>query len=148
MPAGVLVLDAAMVIVGSSSEDISERVEKVTLSINTKSVEMTGMTLGWRQVKPSKIKGASLKIDLFQDYSTDTTNDVKQALYDSITAGVPFTVVVRPTTEDRAANNPDFSGSFVNDGDFALIDGAVGQANKTSVNLMLDGTLSILTSSS
>jgi len=143
------VLDSALVQLTSNLHDISNRVESVELMTGTKAVPVTAFGDGWDNYKPSKINHWSLKLTLFQDYTTDTTGDVFTELQTFLTGNVPIQVTVFPTTGLRGTlnGNPGFQGNIVIDGDFAQIAAQVGQANKTTVTFRGAGALTFLTSS-
>lgn len=152
MPASAIgrhVIDSAYVRLTSNLHDISNRVETVEIMAGTKAVEVTAMRDGWQNFLPSKINHWSLKLGLFQDYTSDSTGDVFQELQAFLVGNVPIQVTVFPTTglQGIANGNPGFQGSVVIDGDFAQLSAKVGDSNKLSITLKGAGTLTFLTSS-
>ncbi len=143
------VLDSAQVQLTSNLHDISNRVEQVELMTGTSPVKITAFGDGWDNYKPSKINHWSLKLSLFQDYTTDTTGDVFTELQTMLQNTTTIQVTVFPTTGLRGVNagNPGFQGNVVLDGDFGQLAGAVGQANKLTVTFRGAGALTFLTSS-
>lgn len=143
------VLDSALVLLTTNQHDISNRVESVELMMGTKAVDVTAMRDGWRNMLPSKINHWSVKLGLFQDYTTDTTGDVFTELSAFLTGNTPIQITVFPSTGTRGslAGNPGFQGNVVIDGDFAAMAGKVGDANKLSITLAGAAALSFLTSS-
>ena len=143
------VIDSALVLLTSSQRDISNRVESVELMTGTSPVKVTAFGDGWDNFKPSKINHWSLKLSLFQDYTTDTTGDVFTELQTFLAGNAAIQVTVFPTTGLKGVNagNPGFQGNVVIDGDFAQLAAKVGEANKTSITLRGAGTLTFLTSS-
>lgn len=143
------VLDSAYVRITSNLHDISNRVESVELLAGTTPVKITAMRDGWDNYIPSKINRWSLKLTLFQDYTTDTTGDVFTELQTFLTGNAAIQITVFPTTglQGSLQGNPGFQGNIVLDGDFAQIAAAVGQANKVTLPCKGASTLSFLTSS-
>jgi hypothetical protein len=140
------VIEDAMVTL--NSVDISNRVKKVTFVTAKRSPqEATGMTDSWEERIGVDIRSWRCSLDLFQDYSTASVFGVLRALLDStVSSGLP--IVVRPTTAARGTTNPEFQGSVLLDGDYPLIDAEVGAVNMAPVNLLGNGALSIVTTSS
>ncbi|HYM22019.1 MAG TPA: hypothetical protein VEU08_02385 [Vicinamibacterales bacterium] len=143
------VLDSAYVRITSNLHDISNRVESVELLTGTTPVKITAMRDGWDNYIPSKINHWSLKLTLFNDYTTDTTGDVFTELQTFLTGNAAIQVTVFPTTGIQGTNNgnPGFQGNVCLEGDFQQMAAAVGQANKVTVTMRGAGTLSFLTSS-
>jgi hypothetical protein len=105
------------------------------------------MTDSWEERIGVDIRSWRCSLDLFQDYSTASVFGVLRALLDStVSSGLP--IVVRPTTAARGTTNPEFQGSVLLDGDYPLIDAEVGAVNMAPVNLLGNGALSIVTTSS
>lgn len=143
------VLDSAQVQLTSNLHDISNRVEQVELMVGTTAVKVTAFGDGWDNYKPSKINHWSVKLSLFQDYTTDTTGDVFTELQTLLQNTTSIQITIFPTTGLRGSGfgNPGFQGTVCLDGDFAAISGAVGQANKLTVSFKGASALTFLTSS-
>jgi hypothetical protein len=143
------VIDSAYVRITSNLRDISNRTESVELMTGTAPVKVTAFGDGWDNYKPSKINHWSVKLNLFQDYTSDTTGDVFQELQSFLTGNAAIQLTVFPTTGTQGINagNPGFQGNVVIDGDFAQLAAQVGQANKVSITLRGAGALTFLTSS-
>jgi hypothetical protein len=143
------VIDSALVLFTSNSRDISNRVDTVEVMTGTSPAKVTAMRDGWDNYLPSKINHWSVKLTLFQDYTTDTTGDVFTELQSFLTGNVPVQITIFPTTGARGtvAGNPGYQGNVVLDGDFAQLAAQVGQANKLTVSMRGAGALTFLTSS-
>lgn len=143
------VLDSAFVQLTSNLHDISNRVESVELLTGTKAAGITAMRDGWENYLPTKINHWSLKLVLFQDYTTDTTGDVFTELQTFLVNTTQIQITVFPTTGLKGTinGNPGFQGNVVLDGDFQQAAAQVGQPNKTTVTFKGASTLTFLTSS-
>jgi hypothetical protein len=128
--------------------DISTRVRRVSLMISKRSPALvTGMTNDWEERIMVDVRAWRASLELFQDYSTGSVHSVLAAIMDSTaSSGVPL--VIRSSTAIRSVSNPEFSGYVGADGDFGLLDAAMGEANMSSPTLIGMGALATLTSSS
>lgn len=143
------VIDSAYVRLTSNLHDISNRVDTVEIMLGTKAVLVTAMRDCWDNYLPSKINHWSVKLNLFQDYTTDTTGDVFTELQTFLTGNAAEQITIFPTTglQGSQQGNPGFQGNIVIDGDFAALSAKVGNANQLSITFKGAGALTFLTSS-
>jgi len=94
-----------------------------------------------------QIRNWSVRLNYFTEYSAGSNLylALKNMFEGSTTAGLQL--VLRPTTAIRSGGNPDFSGAVAFEGDWGLLNGAVGEANKGTVTLVGLGTLTVNTAS-
>lgn len=137
------VLKDATVYVGNSSVDLSDHVESVEFSLGQGNVAVTAMQDDYEQYLPTKIKRWSVRLGFYQDYDSSNVYAVLKA---ALTTDASFPMFIKPTTADVSATNPGFTGNVVFDGDFNILGGTVGDAQKTSVTLKGAGDLSYITS--
>lgn len=137
------VLNSALVTL--SSVVLSSRAQSVELVVGQSNANVTAMGDGWEDYVPSGVKHWSAKINFYQDYASSNVYAIVKASLVGTTA-VPL--VVRPTTGDRSATNPDFSGNVVFDGDVPMMGGSAGEAHMIAVALKGAGTLSFVTTTS
>lgn len=139
------VIEDAQVTLGGI--DISTRVRRVSLMISKRSPALvTGMTNNWEERIAVDVRAWRASLELFQDYSTGSVYAVLGAILDS-TASSGTPLVIRSSTAVRSATNPEFSGYVSPDGDFGVLDAAMGDPNMSSPTLIGMGTLERLTSS-
>ena len=146
---GRQVIDSAYIRATSNLHDISNRIESVELLTGTKAVPVTAMRDGWDNYLPSKINHWSLKLVVFNDYTTDTTGDVWYEFQQFLINNVVVQMTVFPTTGLQGAwnSNVGFQGNCCIDGDFAQLAAQVGQANKFTVMMKGAAALTFLSSS-
>jgi len=130
-------------IVTLSSVDITDHVESVEFTLGGATVPVTAFGATYEAHLGTGIKRWGCRVNLFQDYEASKTYALVYAVLASSTGEY---LTVRPTTSTQSTTNPTFTGSVFVDGDFAVIGGAVGEANKTSVTFKGAGNLSALTS--
>lgn len=127
--------------------DISTRVKKLSLITRKRSPQnVSAMTNNWEEHIGIDVRGWRVQLDLMQDYSTANVYSVLKGMLDSTnSSGHP--IIIRPTTAGRSATNPEWQGSVLLDGDFAFVDAEFAGVNMAPVNLIGNGTLTSVTTS-
>lgn len=131
-----------------ASSDVSTRVKKVTITRSKRSPQqVTAMQETDEDYLPVNIRGWKVALEFYQDFAAGSVYAaLKAAVASTASSGVLITV--RPTTEARTTGNPELTGYVLIDGDFAILDGAVGDVLMTQPSFQGKGALSELTSSS
>ena len=127
------VLDNAFISVDGTN--ISDHCSSVTIETNADKVEVTGFGATHRQYTQG-LKDANISLEVFQDYAAASVDQILAPLHDS---GGTFPVVVRPTSAVKSATNPEYTMTGVLF-DYSPLQGAVGDANTTSVTISNAGT--------
>ena len=130
-----------------NSIDISDNFESAEVTAADGTVTITAFGDTYEQRLRKLIRNWSARLNFLQDYSTAEVFGTLNTIFSS-TLSSGHTLTIRPSTAIRGAGNPDLTGLVAVDGDWGLLGGSVGEANKGSVALNGMGTLSILTSSS
>lgn len=131
-----------------NSVDLSTRVKKISIITGKRAPQnVTAMQDTWEDFLGVNIKGGKISLEFYQDLATGSVYETMKGILNS-TASTGVPIVIRPTTGVRTTGNPDFQCSVLLDGDFAQIDGSVGDALMTNPSFRINGTLSFLTSSS
>lgn len=115
-------------------------------------VDVTGLSNTYDEFLVPNLRNWGVRLSYFNNVTgTSVTptgiTTVLKGLYDS-TATTGVTFVLRMTTNNRGANNNEWTGQVQIDGDFNPTAGGVAEADKGSVSLKGLSTLSWLTSSS
>lgn len=127
MGATVLV-DASVVVAGT---DLSDHVTKITVGMASDDVDITGMGSTAHNHAPG-LRDDKITIEFLQDFAASKVHATLQPLQ-GVAAGA--TVVVKPTSAAVGATNPTFTMVGVLLG-YTPLDGAVGEASKTTVDFV------------
>lgn len=140
------VIENAWVTIAGS--DLSTRVKKVTITRSKRSPQQTtAMQETDEDFLPVNIRGWKVAFDLYQDFASGSVYAcLKSAAASTASSGLLITI--RATTEARTTGNPELTGYGLIDGDFAIVDGSVGDVLMTSPTFQGKGALSEYTSSS
>jgi hypothetical protein len=132
-----IVLKDAYIAVNSSN--LSDHVSSVTLEDSADEVEFTSFGANYREYGQG-LKTASITLEVFQDFAAGSIDAVLEPLYNS---GGTFTVEVRPTSSSVSATNPKYTmtGRLFS---YSPLQGAVGDANTTSVTINNAGTAGLV----
>lgn len=140
------VIENAWVTLGGT--DVSTRVKKVTIMRSKRAnQQVTAMQEEDEDYLPVNIRGFKVALEFYQDFAAGSVYTALKAAVES-TASSGILMTIRPTTESRTTGNPEFQGYVLIDGDYALVDGSVGDVLMTSPNFQGKGALSEFTSSS
>ena len=128
--------DAYIVVNGTN---LSDHVSSVTLEDTADEVEFTGFGGDYREYGQG-LKTASITLEVFQDFAAGQVDSVMEPLYRQ---GGTFTVEVRPTSSTVTATNPKYTmvGRLFS---YSPLQGAVGDANTTSVTIQNGGTAGLI----
>lgn len=140
------VIEDAMVTL--NSVDLSSRVKKVVIQTSKRTPQLvTAMQDTWEDRIQPQIRGWKGSLEFYQDFAAASVYASLLAILNStVSSGVPL--IVRPTTGIRTTGNPEWQGTVQLDGDFAQIDGNVGDALMVPVTFLGNGALSFFSSSS
>jgi hypothetical protein len=118
---------------------LSDHVSSVTLEDSADEVEFTSFGANYREYGQG-LKTASITLEIFQDFAAASVDAVMEPLYNS---GGTFTVEVRPTSSSVSATNPKYTmtGRLFS---YSPLQGAVGDANTTSVTINNAGTAGLV----
>ena len=118
---------------------LSDHVSSVTLEDTADEVEFTSFGANYREYGQG-LKTASITLEVFQDFASGSVDAVMEPLYNS---GGTFTVEVRPTSSSPSATNPKYTmvGRLFS---YSPLQGAVGDANTTSVTINNAGTAGLV----
>ena len=118
---------------------LSDHVSSVTLEDTADEVEFTSFGANYREYGQG-LKTASITLEVFQDFASGSVDAVMEPLYNS---GGTFTVEVRPTSSAPSATNPKYTmvGRLFS---YSPLQGAVGDANTTSVTIQNAGTAGLV----
>jgi hypothetical protein len=132
-----IVLKDAYIAVNSSN--LSDHVSSVTLEDSADEVEFTSFGANYREYGQG-LKTASITLEVFQDFASGSIDAVLEPLYNS---GGTFTVEVRPTSSSVSSTNPKYTmtGRLFS---YSPLQGAVGDANTTSVTINNAGTAGLV----
>lgn len=132
-----IVLKDAFISVNSTN--LSDHVSSVTLEDTADEVEFTSFGANYREYGQG-LKTASITLEVFQDFASGSVDAVMEPLYSS---GGTFTVEVRPTSSAASATNPKYTmvGRLFS---YSPLQGAVGDANTTSVTINNAGTAGLV----
>ncbi len=120
--------------------NISDHVSSVTINQNADEVDVTGFGASGYREYVQGFKEASISIDVFQDFASSS---VDQTLYPYYASGGTFAVEVRPTSSAASATNPKYTMTGVLN-NYTPLDGGVGDANTTTVEISNGGTAGII----
>ena len=128
--------DAYIVVDGTN---LSDHVSSVTLEDTADEVEFTGFGGEYREYGQG-LKTASITLEVFQDFAAGQVDSVMEPLYRN---GGTFTVEVRPTSGSVNSTNPKYTmvGRLFS---YSPLQGAVGDANTTSVTINNGGTAGLI----
>jgi hypothetical protein len=117
------------------TEDISNRVESVKLTLGKTAVDVTALGDGWADFVTGGVSRWAVTLGLYQDYvsSQAPIYGLIQSLVTTEPSGTTF--LVRPTSAAAGRLNPQTAGTVCLDGDFDFLTAAVNTANKFSVTL-------------
>ena len=118
---------------------LSDHVSSVTLEDSADEVEFTSFGANYREYGQG-LKTASITLEVFQDFAAASVDAVMEPLYNS---GGTFTVEIRPTSSSVSATNPKYTmvGRLFS---YSPLQGAVGDANTTSVTINNAGTAGLV----
>ena len=118
---------------------LSDHVSSVTLEDSADEVEFTSFGANYREYGQG-LKTASIALEIFQDFAAASVDAVMEPLYNS---GGTFTVEIRPTSSSVSATNPKYTmvGRLFS---YSPLQGAVGDANTTSVTINNAGTAGLV----
>ena len=118
---------------------LSDHVSSVTLEDTADEVEFTSFGANYREYGQG-LKTASITLEVFQDFASGSVDAVMEPLYNS---GGTFTVEVRPTSATPSSTNPKYTmvGRLFS---YSPLQGAVGDANTTSVTINNAGTAGLV----
>lgn len=117
------------------TEDISNRVESVKVSLGRTAVDVTAIGDGWADYVTGGQSRWAVTLGLYQDYVSSEAPIYKliQSMVTTELTGTTF--LVRPTSRDASITNPQISGLVTLDGDFDFLTAAANTANKFSITL-------------
>jgi len=118
---------------------LSDNVSSVTLEDSADEVEFTGFGADYREYGQG-LKTASITLEVFQDFAAGEVDATLEPLYRT---GGTFAVEVRPTSSTVSATNPKYTmtGRLFS---YSPLQGAVGDANTTSVTINNAGTAGLV----
>ena len=118
---------------------LSDHVSSVTLEDTADEVEFTAFGANYREYGQG-LKTASITLEVFQDFASGSVDAVMEPLYNS---GGTFNVEVRATSASPSATNPKYTmvGRLFS---YSPLQGAVGDANTTSVTIQNAGTAGLV----
>jgi hypothetical protein len=118
---------------------LSDNVSSVTLEDSADEVEFTGFGADYREYGQG-LKTASITLEVFQDFAAGEVDATLEPLYRT---GGTFSVEVRPTSSTVSATNPKYTmtGRLFS---YSPLQGAVGDANTTSVTINNAGTAGLV----
>lgn len=128
----ILIIDDYSVVLDGN--DISDHVKSGTLNTGVEMQDKTAMTANTR-ISKGGLKTWAAELELFQDYADGNIDSLIFPLQ-----GTDVTLVVKPTSAAVGAGNPSYTGLVVV-GDYAPLDGAVGDMAMTSLALVAAGDL-------
>lgn len=131
-------------------------VESAELMVGRRpAVDVTGVCNEWDQMLSPNIRRWSVRLNYFNNFDASSTGSsivagiatiLNSVLDSTSSSGVAF--ILRATTGDRSATNPEWSGQVGIDGDFLAVGGTMAEAEKGSVVLKGLGDLTRVTTSS
>ena len=132
-----IVLKDAYIAVNSTN--LSDHVSSVTLEDSADEVEFTSFGGDYREYGQG-LKTASITLEVFQDFAAGSVDAVLEPLYRT---GGTFNVEVRATSSTVSATNPKYTmvGRLFS---YSPLQGAVGDANTTSVSINNAGTAGLV----
>ena len=118
---------------------LSDNVSSVTLEDSADEVEFTGFGADYREYGQG-LKTASITLEVFQDFAAGEVDATLEPLYRT---GGTFSVEVRPTSSTVSSTNPKYTmtGRLFS---YSPLQGAVGDANTTSVTIQNAGTAGLV----
>ena len=111
--------------------DLSDHVRSVTVKTERPEVDVTSMGALYQEILAG-IGTASIEVELYNDFAA---GEVYATLWPLSTSDTPFVVAVRPFNAAISATNPEFQLTALLL-EFSPLDGAVGDANTTTVNFV------------
>lgn len=136
-----------------NGEDISADVYEAEIMAGRRApVDVTGLADEWDQYLVPNLRKWGVRLSYYNNFATSDAsppgvNTILRTVLDSTaTSGVAF--VLRATTNNRSAANPEWAGQVQIDGDYHVTAGGVAEADKGAVALKGLGELSFYTSSS
>lgn len=118
-----------------SGNDLSDRVESLTLNYGAETPEQTSMGDGTRTRLPSFIDW-SIDVQFRQDFAA---GNVDAVLFPLVGAAA-FAIILRPDAGAKSASNPEFTGNALLT-TYGILTGSVGDVAAAPVTLMGDGAL-------
>lgn len=115
--------------------NLSDHVSSVTIEANADKVEFTGFSANYREYGQG-LKDANISIEVFQDYASASVDQVIAPLH---TSGGTFALIIRPDSAAKSATNPEYTMT-AKVYDYSPLNGAVGDANTTSISFANAGT--------
>jgi hypothetical protein len=148
MPTGKHTFEQALITL--NGVDVTQDVNQAELLIGRRSpVDVTGLADSYEQFIAPNIRRWGVKLNYFQNFSSSGIYQTLKTMLQSSSGSTGFAFLLRTySTEARSSSNPEWTGSVGIDGDFQLVAGSEGEANKGSVSLKGMSTLTFLTSSS
>lgn len=120
--------------------NISDHCSSVTIDQPADEVDVTGFGASGTREYVQGLKDATITLEVFQDFAASS---IDQTLYPYYASGGTFAVVVRPdASASVGTTNPQYSmdGRLFN---YTPLDGAVGDANTTTIEIRNGGTAGI-----
>jgi hypothetical protein len=119
------------------TEDISNRLESVKITLGRSAVDVTAVGDAWADYVTGGIARWAVTLGIYQDYaSSDAGCNLYQLVKTMVTTELTGTTFVcRPTSAAAGRLNPQIAGTVVMDGDFDFLTAAANTANKYSVTL-------------
>ena len=129
--------DAYVVVDGTN---LSTHVSSVTIEDSADEVEFTGFGPSSYREYGQGLKTASVQLEVFQDHASGSVDSVFYPLYNT---GGTFGVEIRPTSSVVSATNPKYTmtGRLFT---YSPLQGAVGDANTTSITVNNAGTAGLV----
>lgn len=119
--------------------DISDHCRSVTLEDKADTVELSAFGDTYKEYGQG-LKDATITAEVFQDFAASSVDSVCQPLYAS---GGTFDVIVKSSSAATSATNPKYtltSRMF----EYTPLNGAVGDANTTSIVFQNAGTAGLV----
>ena len=122
-----------------NSQDLSARVESLTLNYGAETPEVTAMGDGTRTRVPSFIDW-SIEVTFRQDFVTGPAINAVDATLFPLVGAVAFAIVIRPDAGVIGVSNPEFTGNALLS-TYNPLTGGVGDVASAPANFMGDGVL-------
>jgi hypothetical protein len=120
-----VILDASVLVDGF---DLSDHVQKVTVSLKKDVIDVTGIGDDSHRSVVG-LETATFAVTFFQDFDAGNVDAVLEPLY---AAGDAFPVDVAPTSAPASADNPSYSGMFILP-EYTPLSGGIGDASMIDV---------------
>ena len=118
------------------SQDESDHVKSVTLTVNKDLPDATTITDAWAACL-SGLKSGEIAVEFYQDYADD---DLDEDLWTHFDATTSATIKVRPDAGAAAAANPEYEFEAHLPG-YNPIAGAAGDVVGTTINFKITGAV-------